>query len=89
MKRQVEVFTAGCPVCDPVVNMVKELACENCDVKIYDLVKQCDDKTCLTKMEEYNIKKIPAVTVNGKLLSCCKNEGVSREALIEAGIGQA
>ena len=69
--------------------MVKELACENCDVKIYDLVKQCDDKTCLTKMEEYNIKKIPAVTVNGKLLSCCKNEGVSREALIEAGIGQA
>ncbi|WP_373056324.1 thioredoxin family protein [Zunongwangia sp. H14] len=89
MKRQVEVFTAGCPVCDPVVNMVKELACENCDVKIYDLVKQCDDKTCLTKMEEYNIKKIPAVAVNGKLLSCCKNEGVSREALIEAGIGQA
>ena len=89
MKRQVEVFTAGCPVCDPVVNMVKELACENCDVKIYDLVKQCEDKTCLTKMEEYNIKKIPAVAVNGKLLSCCKNEGVSREALIEAGIGQA
>ncbi|MEO2127690.1 MAG: thioredoxin family protein [Christiangramia sp.] len=89
MKRQVEVFTAGCPVCDPVVNMVKELACENCDVKIYDLVKQCDDKTCLTKMEEYNIKKIPAVAVNGKLLSCCKNEGVSRESLIEAGIGQA
>ncbi len=89
MKRQVEVFTVGCPVCDPVVNMVKELACENCDVKIYDLAKQCDDKTCLTKMEEYNIKKIPAVAVNGKLLSCCKNEGVSREALIEAGIGQA
>ncbi len=23
MKRQIEVFTAGCPVCDPVVKLVK------------------------------------------------------------------
>lgn len=89
MKRQVEIFTANCPVCDPVVSMVKDLACDQCEITVYDLVKQCDDKTCLTKMNEYAIQKIPAVAVNGKLLSCCENEGISKEALIEAGIGQA
>jgi len=88
MKRQVEVFTANCPVCDPVVKMIEELACDECEVTIYDLVKQCDDKTCLTKMNDYGIQKIPAVAVNGKLLECCENEGISKEALIEAGIGQ-
>ena len=88
MKRQVEVFTANCPVCDPVVSMVRELACNDCEITIYDLVKQCEDKTCLSKLEEYGIKKVPAIAVNGKLLSCCENQGISKEELIKAGIGQ-
>jgi hypothetical protein len=35
-KRKVEVFTAGCPVCEGVVNMVNELACPHCEVTIYN-----------------------------------------------------
>lgn len=88
MKRQVEVFTANCPVCDPVVKMIEELACDECEVTTYDLVKQCDDKTCLTKMNEYGVQKIPAVAVNGKLLDCCKDSVITKEKLMEAGIGQ-
>ncbi|SNZ01408.1 thioredoxin family protein [Flagellimonas pacifica] len=89
MKRQVEVFTASCPVCDPVVKMVKELACDNCEVTTYDLVKQCDDKTCLSKVNEYGIQKLPAVAVEGKLLDCCIAPSISKEKLIAAGIGQS
>ncbi|MEQ9466022.1 MAG: thioredoxin family protein [Ekhidna sp.] len=88
MKRNVEVFTANCLVCDPVVSMVRELACNDCEITIYDLVKQCEDKTCLSKLEEYGIKKVPAIAVNGKLLSCCENQGISKEELIKASIGQ-
>ena len=88
MKRQVEVFTANCPVCDPVVSMVKNLACEQCEITIYDLVKQCEDETCLNKLKEYQIKKVPSIAVNGKLLTCCENQGISKEELIKAGIGQ-
>lgn len=88
MKRQIEVFTANCPVCDPVVTMVKEMACDQCEVTVYDLVKQCEDKTCLSKLEKYQIKKVPAIAVNGTLLNCCHDEGISREELIQAGIGQ-
>lgn len=88
MKRQIEIFTAGCPLCDPVVKMVKELTCDQCDIQIYDLVKQCEDKTCLGKLEDYHVKKIPAVAVNGKLLSCREDQEITREELIRSGVGQ-
>ncbi len=88
MKRQVEIFTANCPVCDPLVSMVKALSCDQCEIIIYDLVKQYEDKTCLDKLKEYRIKKVPAIVVNGKLLNCCQDQEISREGLIKAGIGQ-
>ena len=88
MKRNVEVFTANCPVCDPVVSMVKELACNDCEITIYDLVKQCEDKACLDKLTEYQVKRVPAIAVDGKLLECCKNQEITRDSLVESGIGQ-
>jgi hypothetical protein len=39
-------------------------------------------------MNEYGIQKIPAVVVNGKLLDCCKDSAITKEKLMEAGIGQ-
>jgi len=41
-KRLVEVFIAGCPLCNNTVKLVRELACPNCEVQIYNLhmVKQ-------------------------------------------------
>lgn len=88
MKRQIEIFTAGCPVCDSTVKMVQELACDNCEITIYDLVKQCDDKTCLAKVKEYDIQKLPAVAVNRKLLDCCRSNAIRREDLLAAGVGK-
>ncbi|WKZ77536.1 MAG: thioredoxin family protein [Candidatus Kapaibacterium sp.] len=88
MKRQIEVFTAGCPVCEPVVKTVKEMACDSCEVTVYNLVEQCDDKVCVDKMKKYNITSLPAVAVNGKLHACCENRGVSKEELAAAGIGK-
>ncbi|MEX2591854.1 MAG: thioredoxin family protein [Anditalea sp.] len=86
-KRKIEVFTSGCPVCQPVVDMVQSLACDNCEVTIYDLVRQCDSQECTTKIKTYGIKRLPAVAVDGQLLSCCDQGGVSKEALQEAGVG--
>lgn len=89
-KRKIEVFTAGCPVCNPVVDLVKSLANEQYnEVTIYDLVKQCETKECVAKVEEYGIKRLPAITVNGKLLSCCSNNGITKEDLVNAGITEA
>jgi hypothetical protein len=88
MKRKIEVFTANCPVCDPVVKQINELSCGNCDVTVYDLIKLCDDKSCLNKAKEYGVKRVPAVVVDGKLLGCCQGGEITRESLIDAGIGR-
>ncbi len=86
-KRRIEVFTAGCPVCNPVVDLVTSLANEQYnEVIIYDLVKQCETKECVSKVAEYGIKRLPAIAVDGQLLSCCKNNGITKEDLINAGI---
>lgn len=87
-KRKIEVFTAGCTVCEPIVEMVKGMACSDCDVVIYNLSNSCETKECIEKVKSYGIKALPAIAVNGKLLNCCQNKGISAEELRNAGIGQ-
>jgi len=86
-KRRVEVFTAGCPVCDEAVTLVKDMACEGCEVIVYDLKELCDSAECLDKVRAYGIKRIPAVVVNGRLAECCGGGPVTAEGLRAAGIG--
>ena len=87
MKRKIEIFTANCPVCDPLVKMVNELSCGNCEVTVYDMIKQCEDKACLNKAKAYGITRVPAVAIDGKLLSCCETGTITKEELIRAGVG--
>lgn len=86
-KRIIEVFTGGCSVCGPTVDIVKSMACSSCDVIVYDLSKLCDTQVCLRKVTEYGIKSLPAVAVNGVLLDCCQSQGVSIDQLTKAGLG--
>ena len=88
VERKVEVFTAGCPVCDEAVKTVKAAACPSCEVVVYDLNKGCETNECRLKAKEYGIERVPAVAVNGKLLDCCKDGAVDAGALRAAGIGQ-
>src|SRR5260370_12316229 len=83
--RQVEVFTAGCPVCEPSVQLVQELACPDCEVTIHDLRQP--EGTAAEKAAEYGIKVVPAVVVDGTPVSCCETPRPPREAVSAAGIG--
>jgi hypothetical protein len=86
-KRIVEVFTAGCPVCEPVVNLVQKIACSSCDIIIYDLNTGCDTNECRDKAKQYGVQKVPAVAVDGTLLECCQTGAITEELLRNAGIG--
>ena len=88
MKRQIEIFTAGCPVCSPVVAMVKEVACDSCEIIIHNLNEEFDNPDVKDKLARYGVNRIPAVAIDGKLLGCCINNEVSRKELIDAGVGQ-
>ena len=82
-KRQVEVFTAGCPVCEPAVQLVNELACPDCEVTVYDLRQSGAEKAA-----EYGIKAVPSVVIDGTIAGCCETSRLDPEQLRAAGIGQ-
>lgn len=94
-KRQVEVFTAGCPVCEPAVQLVKELACPDCEVTVHELgatqgsaFTGGSGSAAADEAAKYGIKVVPAVVVDGQLVSCCQTPGPTRVELGAAGIGQ-
>ena len=80
-KRQVEIFTANCPLCDETVKLVNELACSRCQVSVYDLSEPAD----LAKAERYGINGVPAIAINGRLMLTGKPNTDQLQAI---GIGQ-
>jgi hypothetical protein len=89
VKRRVEVFTAGCPVCEEVVSLVHSIACPSCEVQVYDLREGCATHECREKAVRYGVTAVPAVAVNGVLLDCCRRGPLDAAALRAACIGQA
>ncbi len=83
-KRKIEVFSAGCPVCEKTVELVKRLACDSCDVTVLDT----HDTEVANRIKELDIKSVPAVVIDGKLAQCCENRGPDEKTLRDAGLGQ-
>lgn len=84
-KRKVEVFTAGCAVCDETVALVKRVACSSCDVEVHDMRQPASAQ----KAKQYGLRVVPAVVINGKLAECCADRGPDEGALRAAGLGRA
>ena len=84
-KRKVEVFSAGCPACEPVVQLVKSIACPSCDVQVLDMNK----RDVAAKAKQYGVKTVPAVAINGKLAGCCSGAGPDEATLRAEGLGVA
>jgi len=87
MARKIEVFTAGCPLCDETVKLVESLACPNCEVTVYDLREGYATDDCRDKAKAYGVQRVPAVVIEGQLASCCEGSAVSAETLRAAGLG--
>jgi glutaredoxin len=83
-KRRIEVFTAGCPVCEDTVSLVKRLACPSCEVVILDM----NDAEVGQRAGEIGIRSVPAVVIDGKLADCCASRGPDETTLRAAGLGQ-
>lgn len=84
-KRIVEVFSAGCAVCEETINLVNSVACPSCDVSILDM----KDPSVAHRAEQLGIVRVPAVVVNGKLAACCAGTGPTEQGLRAAGVGSA
>ena len=84
-QRLIEVFSAGCPACEPTVEMVRRLACPSCDISVLDM----HDPQVAARAKELGVSSVPAVAVNGILAGCCAGRGPDEATLREAGLGQS
>jgi glutaredoxin 3 len=84
-KRVVEVFSAGCAVCDETVALVKQIACPSCEVTILDM----HNPEVARRAKSFGIRSVPAVVIDGTLAECCAGRGPDEATLRAAGLGQA
>jgi hypothetical protein len=84
-KRKIEVFSAGCGMCEDTIEMVQNAACSSCEVTILDM----KEPETMTRAKELGVKSVPAVAIDGVLASCCSGRGVDLETLKAAGLGRA
>ena len=84
-QRKVEVFSAGCPACEPAVQLVLSIACPSCDVQVLDM----HQPEVALKAAHYGVRSVPAVVIDGQLAGCCTGAGPSEAALRAAGLGVA
>ena len=84
-KRNVEVFSAGCPACQDVVALVQQVACPSCEVSVLDM----NDPNISGRAKSLGVRSVPAVVIDGKLADCCTGRGPDETTLRAAGLGAA
>lgn len=84
--KSVEVFTAGCPLCDDAVETVRALVGDTAEVLVLD-TRNAD---VARRARALGLSAVPAVVVEGEPASCCGGIGPDEDDLVrtlrEAGI---
>jgi hypothetical protein len=83
-KRKVEIFSAGCPLCEETIELVNKVACPSCEISILYI----KDANVASRAKSLGIRTIPAVVIDGKLADCCKGRGPDEATLQALGLGQ-
>lgn len=60
--RQIEIFVGNCPLCEETVQLIQELVSSTCEVLVYNLQEG------LGKAQQYGVKAVPSVAVDGMLV---------------------
>ena len=81
-KRKIEVFIAGCPLCDEAVKTVQRVACDSCEVTVHNLK---EGGAGLAR--QYGVTRVPTVVIDGQICGCCLQGGVNETDLRAAGVG--
>lgn len=82
-KRKIEIFSAGCSVCQDTIDLVNSIACSSCEIEILDM----QDSQVAKKAKDLGIKSVPAIVVDNVLADCCTGNGLNELSLRALGIG--
>jgi len=64
-KRKIEVFTAGCSLCDDTLRLVKD-AVASCGCEVIE--RRCPPQQMCEEGKAYGVRAIPTVVVNGAIM---------------------
>ena len=81
-RKNIEIFSAGCPVCEETVRLVNELACPQCDVSVLDM----NQAAVAERAQHLGVKSVPSVVIDGELADCCAGRQPD-ETSLRAAIG--
>lgn len=81
--RTIEVFSAGCAICDDTITLVNQLACPSCEVSVLDT----REPDVAARAKQLGVRTLPAVAIDGVLAECCTSGGIDEAALRAAGVG--
>lgn len=84
-QRNIEIFSAGCPVCRAAAKAIETQACPSCKVTVVDM----NDPAVAQRANTMGIRSVPAVVIDGRLADCCAGRGPDIAALKRAGLGVA
>lgn len=84
-KRKIEVFSAGCPICEDTIALINRIACSSCEVTVLNV----NDREVAARAKRLGIRSVPAVAINGELADYCAGRGPDEKTLRAAGIGQS
>jgi len=64
-KKTIEVFSAGCPLCNETLELVKN-AVSDCGCEVIE--RRCSGSACCDEAKHYGVKAMPTVVVDGQIM---------------------
>ena len=83
-KRTVEIFTAGCSLCEEAVSLISRIACPSCFVTVNSLKNPKGRE----RARSLGVNSVPAFAVDGELAACCAVGSADEPGLRAAGVGE-
>lgn len=80
--KKIEVFSAGCSLCEGVIEVVKRIAGSSHEVVVHEMRQP----EVASKAKQYGVRSIPGIVIDGKLASCCAGRGLD-ENVLRASLG--
>jgi glutaredoxin 3 len=82
MSKRIEIYSAGCPLCEDVIALVNRIAEPSAQISVLDTRQQ----DIAARARALGIKSLPAVVIDGKPADCCAGRGVD-EQVLRANLG--
>lgn len=76
-KKKVEIFIAGCALCDDTIDLVMRIVDSSHEV----VIRNIHNSDVAAKAVRYGIRTVPAVVIDGKLADCCAGRGCEEQVL--------